>query len=174
MYPGFVTHTFRCDYAPYAMVWIDYLQIHRAHIERIAVPEAVVTAHDRVGMDAVTLVDRQLHAVIGDKVVSAAFHYGMCGIIEKLILVESEENIGTYVIVEEVRPYVDRICDINTVVAEIAQYHPFTEGKCAGALIAADDRIRIMKDVKSVMIGSCGGLCGFIASEADMFIMECY
>ena len=174
MYPGFITNTLRRGYAPYTVVWIDYLQIYRTHVKRIAVSETVVAAHYCVGMDTVTLVDRELHSVVRDKVVPAALHYGVCRIIEEFLLIKGEKNIGTYIIVKEARPYVDRICDINAVVTEIAQYNPFTEGKCACLLIAADDGIGIMKDIKRVAVGSGGCLCGLIASEADMFIMKCY
>ncbi len=72
----------------YAVVAVDYLDVFISVITSVSVHKAVVTAQDGIILDAVSVQDVYLHAIVSDKKMSAAFHDGTCGIIKQVVNVK--------------------------------------------------------------------------------------
>ena len=99
----------------------------------------------------------------------APLHDLMGGIVEEIVRVEFQHMIGGVVVIKKVGAYIDRRGEIDTVVPEVKENHPFFKEKRAVCAVVGKAALRGIQKPAGAEVGSMRRLRSGKAPETDMF-----
>lgn len=183
MDPRLINHFSLVLFAQYAVIAVDDFNIFITEVPFVPVDEQKIPSGDTVIFNPVAGQDIDLHAVIADEQMTAAAYDRMGGIVKQVVYIENVVIVGGKIVVKIIFPHIDRCFDVNPVVAEIDESHPFRKRERGGAVfdvfiferggeIGIQGAAGVVKN--AVRFGVCarGGRFGRETSQADMFVLE--
>lgn len=159
-------------FQPDTVILVQDFKVFASEIRRVAVEKAEILTLLCVCLDAVAGGDAYLHTVVGDEIMVASAHDFVRGIIKKIVGIEFQYFMGGKVIIKQLSSDINRVAEIQTVVAEVDKAYPFFKGQGGGGGIAFRGKRGSSQKTQSLLIGGSrfGGVVK--AAEADMLAAE--
>jgi len=124
-------------FAQYAVIAVDDLDVFIAEVPFVPIDEQKIPSGDAVIFNPVAGQDIDLHAVVADEQMTAAAYDRMGGVVKQVVYIKCVVIVGGKIVVEIIFPHVYRRFDVDSVVAEIDERHPFGKGERRGAPFGA-------------------------------------